>query len=232
MANEIMVPKVDVEKIEQSLLVPDVIQALSGKPPVIKTEQDKLKAVDELQRIKGEIKRLDADRKTFTDPLNAVVKAINERFKLSLNPLSLAEEVYKKAITAWDVAEQERIRKENERLQREAEEKARKEQERLAKAAEKAAAKGDEAKAEELQQKAIQAQEQPVIAPVIQPRKVAGISYKDKWTAVVADLNLVPRDYLIVDQKKLDAVAQATGGTIRIPGVVIKHEKVMSSASR
>jgi hypothetical protein len=273
------IPAIDVEKtsveIRKSLIVPDVTNALIGKLPVIKSAEDKQKRFEELQLIKGEIKRLDTDRKGFTDPLRAIFEKIKARYDETINPLKLAEEVYKKSILAWDEAEAKRIEDENrkarlkaeedarkeearlrkiredqERVQREKEEEARKEAERLEKiaqnarsekarkAAEEAAAKArdDEAKAKaKADERAAQAQEisvAPVTAPTIQPQKTAGQSYRKKWFGEVTDASLVPRNYLEINQKKIDASIHAMDGDIVIPGVTNKFEKIMSAGSK
>lgn len=229
-------PQIDVEKtvknIKESLIVPAVLEALFGKPPVIKNEQDKLKAVDELQQIKGEFKRLDADRKTFTDPIRKTIDAINARYKKTLDPLALAESVYKQSILAWDQAEEKRIKELNDKLEREAKEKQAKEAAKLEKQAQKALESGNEEKAQELQEKAAEVIQAPTNAPVVQPQKTSGISYKTVWSFQVEDAALIPREYLIIDQAKLDRLAQANDGNFNIPGGKCVSKQVMSSRSK
>ena len=50
------------------------------------------------------------------------------------------------------------------------------------------------------------------------------------WKAVVTDPDKVPRDYLIVNQSALDALAKATKGSITIPGV--RFEKTFVNSTR
>lgn len=273
------IPAIDVEKtteaMRKSLMVPDVTQALIGHPPVIKSAEDKQKRFDELQLIKGEIKRLDTDRKSFTDPIRAVFEKIKARYDQTIDPLKLAEEVYKKSILAWDEAESARIAEENrkarekaeadakkeedrlrkiredqERVQREKAEAARKEAERLEKIAqtarsdkarkeaEEASAKKREeeakakAKADERAEQAKEISVAPVTAPVIQAQKTSGQSYRKKWFGEIKDASLIPRNYLEVNQKKVDASIQAMDGDIQIPGVENKFEKIMSAGSK
>lgn len=130
----------------------------------------------------------------------------------------------------WRRKEEEK-RKEAERLAREAakikDAKARAEAEAAAAKAkaeaDKAAAKADERAFEQ----------QNIIAPTAAPKveKVVGVSYRDSWTAVVDDFEKLPNDYKLPDMTKLNKVAQATKGTLTIPGVTWKKEKIISSKS-
>jgi hypothetical protein len=221
---------------EQSLSAPENITTPAaefiGRMPVVKTSADKQVAFDNLQLIKGEIKRLDADRKAFTDPIRKTINAIIERYDLILNPLKAAEVNFKKAIETFDSAEAARIAKENERLRVEAEEKARKEQEKLARQAEKAAEKGNAEKAESLRALAQEKAATPVVAPVIQQEKTKGLSYVDTWDAVVVDKKLIPNDYLIPNIPEIEAFAKRTQGSGVLPGVRFVHRRIVKATSR
>ena len=48
---------------------------------------------------------------------------------------------------------------------------------------------------------------------------VAGMSVRKSWTYEIVDAGLVPREYLMVDEKKLAAVVKAMGEATNIPGV-------------
>jgi hypothetical protein len=221
---------------EQSLTVPEKITTPAaefiGKMPVVKSTEEKRIVFDNLQLIKGEIKRLDADRKAFTDPIRKTINAIIERYDTILNPLKQAETAFKKAIETFDSAEAARIAKENERLRVEAEAKARKEQERLAKQAEKAAEKGNIEKAESLRAQAEEKAALPVVAPVIQQEKTKGLSYVDTWDVVVLDKKIIPTDYLMPDIGGLEAFAKRTQGKGEIPGVRFVHRRIVKATSR
>lgn len=214
------------QKIELSKNVAEFV----SQPVIIKSIESNEIVADQLAQIKGEINRLDADRKTFTKPLDDLKKAIMERYEQAIKPLKQFEINAKNALSQWDYIERARIAKENERLRLEGEEKARKEQEKLSKQAEKAAAKGNEEKAEELRQKSEMVQSAP--APVVQQQKASGISFKTKWRCEVIDPDLIPRSYCMPDQKRLDNVVNAMAGKIEIQGVRIIEEKIVASASR
>ena len=88
------------------------------------------------------------------------------------------------------------------------------------------------AKADERAEQAKEISVAPVTAPVIQAQKTSGQSYRKKWFGEIKDASLIPRNYLEVNQKKVDASIQAMDGDIQIPGVENKFEKIMSAGSK
>jgi hypothetical protein len=121
-------------------------------------------AVDELRGIKAGKKQLEDDRRSFTDPLNAVVKAINDRYRPAVQFHDEAETIVKQAMVAYqnkleaEQAEAKRIAEaaaaaERQRLAEEAAERQRiadAELHRLADEAKAAEAAGDAARAAQL----------------------------------------------------------------------------------
>lgn len=185
-------------------------------------------AADILKNVKAMAKRLEETRKSITSPIDLAKSAVMNLFRAPSDVLVTAEANLKRAMIDYQ-NEQERIRREQEaKLRREAEEKARKEQERLQARAEKAEANGKAEKAEELREQAEQVQ---VVAPVLAPtvQKVDGVSVRKNWKARVVDASLVPRQWLVVDEKKLDQIAKATKGSMDIPGVEFFAEDVLAS---
>lgn len=218
-------------------------------------------AARELQEIKGRAKALDEKRKAITAPLDAAKKAVMDLFRSPLATLEQAESVIKRAIVAWD-SEQERLRKaeemrlrevarkERERLEaeaRKAEEVARKKSEELKLKAEAQAAAGNVEKANALLEKAsatlesasdkaaaLQQQASIVQAPTVvrEQSKVAGISMRTLWRARVVDASLVPREYMLPNETALNKVAEATKGSIKIPGVEIYSEQSVAASRK
>ena len=143
-------------------------------------------------------------------------------------PAVSAEIVVKNKMIVYS-DEQEAIRIEE---QRKIDAKAREEEERkrkeLASRAEKWAAKGKIAKAEELQE---QAEEVEVVAPVIAPKveKVAGVIYSKTYSVDTADINQVPREYLLINFPALNKRAQASKGMAKVTGVTFKCTKKLAS---
>lgn len=218
-------PKVP-EKIDYSKDVTVFINA----PVVIESTEQNLTIADNLAKVKGEIKRLDTDRRSFTDPINKVIDAIIARYNLAINPLKAYEIAAKNVMADWNTRERNRVAKENERLRLQAEEKASKEAERLAARAEKAEAKGNAQKAEELRQMAENVQSAP--APVVQQQKASGVSFKTVWEIEVTDHSLIPVVYMIPDVDRIKKVVNAMAGKMEIPGIRIIEKQVVSSTSR
>jgi hypothetical protein len=185
-------------------------------------------AAETLKAIKGFAAELETARKKITTPLDAAKKAVMDLFRVPATALENAEAKVKGAMLTY-ANEQERIRREQEeKLRIQAEEKARKEREKLEERARKAAESGKSEKATALLE---QAAEVVAVAPVISPRveKVSGISTKTIWKARVRNVALVPREYMVVDESALNKVAQATKGSLAIPGVEFYSEQVMSA---
>jgi len=190
-----------------------------------------------LASVKFTIKKITDRRLAITRPMDAAKKAVMDLFN---EPLKQAEAIktHLDAEIKGYMAEQERIRREEEarireqqrkeqerleRLQREAEERARL-------AAEKgnaAKAAADMAKAEAFAQRAEVAQMSPlVVAPVEVPK---GLQTRSIWKHRVVDAAQVPREYLMVNDKMLAAVATATKGSLHVPGVEFYEEKQLAS---
>jgi hypothetical protein len=190
----------------------------------VKTQGEYLHAGEDLKRIKAAKDRLEKLRKSMTQPLDAAKKAIMDFFRGPEAQLEDAERRIKRAMIAYQ-DEQERIWREE---QRRAEEAARKERERLAAQAQKAAASGKVEKAADLEQRAA-----AVVAPVIhrEPPKVTGVATREVWKFEVTDPAAVPREYLMVDEKKLGAVVRAMKGDTNIPGVRVWSEKSLAAGA-
>jgi hypothetical protein len=142
-----------------------------------------------------------------------------------LKPLTVFERTAKDNAQAWQ-RQQERIRREEElRLQEEA---RRAEQERLAREAEVLAQRGEPELADHVLEQALHAPA-PVIALPRTVPDVKGMSFRAlwKWRPIGGDtpeararaLKLVPREFLKLDEVKLNAYAKAHGASARLPGI-------------
>lgn len=216
---------------------------------------------DQLKIIKAKQKEVDGMRVKMKAPALETCRQIDAFFKGPLDFLSDAEKSYKTAMVAFD-NEQERMRREQQRKvdeaarkeremleqkAREAREKAEREAAELRRQAEAAAAAGRaeeaaklaskatktidkaDAKAEGLEQSAMQ-----VVTPtvVMDAPKVSGITKRVVWFARVVNPNLLPREYLVPNEKALDGIAKATKGEIQIPGVEFYSENLIASGSK
>lgn len=191
---------------------------------VIKTVDGYQQASDYLKSVKGLLRQIEDARTRVTKPLNEALRQVNSQAKEASAPLLTAETQIKRAMLTYS-AEQERIRREE---QRKAEEAARKERERIEAQAAKAAAAGKVERAAQLEERAA-----TVVAPVIQREapKVAGVSMREVWRFEVTDPAAVPREYLTVDEKKIGAVVRALKGDTQIAGVCVWKEKSLASGA-
>ena len=166
----------------------------------------------------AESKCLEYDRK-----VQAAIDEENRRIREA----AAKEEARQRAIKE----EQERVWREKEAArQREAEELARqaresnnaKERARLEAEAEKSRQEAAKA-AEKAAERAQQAAEVFVPAPVIQQekQKVSGSKDITRWDFEITDMNLIPREWFVLDESKIGKFASATKGTVSIPGIRI-----------
>ena len=192
----------------------------------IATMTDYQLAGEELKAIKGRMKELDDLRKSMTRPLDNAKKAVLGFFRPVSDGLSQAENLIKRAMLGYQ-QEQERKRQEEEaRLRKIAEDEQRRRNALATKQAEKARARGNEERAQEILENV------PIIpTPVVlkeQP-KVKGIATREIWKFRVVNVSLLPREYMLPNGKMLLAFAQATKGTIPVPGVEFYSEKIVAA---
>ena len=196
-------------------------------------------ASEDLRRVKTLQKDVEDKRTSITGPLNAAVKAVNDLFRGPKDYLDQAETVLKRAITGWNV-EQEQLaaeartkaeaeaRAERERLEAEQRQQNEEAERKLA-AAQAAAQSGNaedaarlkaEADAAAIQAEATSAAAQVVtIAPTVTaPIAAAGISKRVTYSAEVTDLlalvkavaeGKAPIEAVQADTKFLGAQARA-----------------------
>jgi hypothetical protein len=213
-------------------------------------------AANDLKLIKTKTSELEELRKSLTKPLDESKKRIMDLFRIPLERLVQAENIVKRAMLFWHQKQeqirqekeqklQEMARKEEERLRkikdeqekawREKEEAKREEASRLeaqgkAKEAEKARIEAEKAGAKAAE-RAEQAQEISIPAPTLEPKieKIEGISTKKIWKFRIINVNLIPRDYLIPNEKILGEIARTTSGTLKISGIEFYSEEIITS---
>lgn len=181
-----------------------------------------------LKTIKGAQSKVTAFFAPMKQKAHEAHKAITMQESAMLKPLQDAENSLKRNMLTF-YAEQERIRINAQRkLQAEADEAARKERERLEREASKL--KTPELREQRMEQAA------SVIAPVVQVASVApvvsGQSVRKTWTAKVVDSELVPREWMVVNQSALDAFARSTKGAVKVPGVEFVESMSLASSGR
>ena len=66
-------------------------------------------------------------------------------------------------------------------------------------------------------------------ADTIAPPKASGISVRKKWICKIVDPALIPREYMMPNEKALDAYAQSMKENAKLPGC--EFEEVSSMAA-
>jgi len=193
-------------------------------------------------------KAIETLRKKIIQEPSDFVKVVNNFCKLFMEQLAQTEAVLKKKISDYQYQQEIDRRKREEaarkaaaelqaKLHREAEEANRKAREEAAKKAEEeararaaseaeiAAAKAkaeEDAKAREIQAPVVQAPIIPTESKVTRTETGTAAYQRKTWKAEVTDENLVPREYLVPDIKKINEAVRM--GTRIIPGVRIWEE--------
>lgn len=142
------------------------------------------------------------------------------------DPLDQAERVVKPAMGSY-VAEEERKRREVERVAQEAARKA-EEDARLAEA-EAAERAGDHAEADAMIQAPV------VVPPVVVPSsvpKVAGVASVKVWKWRITNQALIPRQFFVLDETKINGVVRTMKNLAQIPGIEVYPEDEVRGARR
>lgn len=193
---------------------------------VVNTEQ-RTTATNALRDVKAKRKEIEDFFAPSRESAHAAWKAIVANIKSFTDRLDFIERAGKQAVRKYDDEEEAKRLAEQRRLQALADEKARKERERLEKEA--AKLKTPELKQQRLDQAAA------VVAPVVNvpaPEKVKGEATRKTWKARVVDVTLVPREYMTVNQKALDAFALATKGAVKLAGCEMYEESTLAIGGR
>ena len=215
----------------------------------VKSNDDYEKSTAQLKDIKAASKKLEEAKKAMLAPFNEVVTKIRAMFKAPEDALANAEAHLKRSALTY-YTEQERLRKEQERLQQEAIRKAeeaarerarleaqRQAEEEAAKAAAPSAAEDDEWAVPSMEEPAAPAPIVGEVMPVevaipmviIAPPKASGISVRKKWICKIVDPALIPREYMMPNEKALEAYAQSMKENAKLPGC--EFEEVSSMAA-
>ena len=160
-----------------------------------------------LSQVTSTRKRIDALKKRWLDPLNQQVKLIRDDFTAMAAPAAEAEQILRGKVQVYYREKQEAARREEERLRKLAE----KRQER---AVAKAEAKGEEPPAMDIPMPSVAAP-----AKTTRTETGAAVTMRKVWKWRVLDEAQIPREYFVLDEKKLNAVVKA--GLRQIPGVEI-----------
>lgn len=183
----------------------------------VKNQADVDTANVAMLKINRVIKYIEAARKEATRPFMDAKKEVDTQAKDVLNPIQEIFDAMKSKIAVWRKEEQEKIESENRRIaeeNRKAEEAAQAELKRRQNISKAQGGTGENVK--------------PVEAPV-PIKKATALSMTDstkvrkRWVGEVEDETLVPRQFLSVDQKKINEAIRA--GVHEIAGVKIYQKE-------
>lgn len=197
----------------------------------IRTKDDLEDATHQLSEIANVRGKIEARRKFYTEPLNAILRAINAAAKRLDQPWANADLLARTKAKEWQRAEQRRIEEENARREREARQKREAEEKERREAEEKGAPPP------------------PPPAPEPEPvreeapaKSVGTGTFKNEWAWELSDPALkregtdgpvrrsaatkVPDEFWVLDEKKIGKLVKA--GTREIPGVRIFEDVGLS----
>ena len=152
--------------------------------------------------IAGVKKKIELKRKFFTQPLNEQVKKINVMFKEYSNPLSEADRIVRNKMLSYRKVQEEKQRKEQEKLDKEAKKIAKKENIPVEEVME-----GN--KAQEI------------------PKTVGATTIKKVWTFEVEDEARVPRGFLMLDEPRIREAIRK--GIREINGIKIFEKETIAT---
>jgi hypothetical protein len=171
-------------------------------------------------------KRYKLVEERFAEPVSLAHKAHKAMTSLRdsvLSPLKQYEAQIKGQLGTYQMEVERKRREEAERLRRQAEAQA--EADRIAKAQDQMD-KGDLKACEKTLSAPIQVEPVRIVTP--EPPKVAGVSFKDDWRFEIENVNLIPIEYMVPDEKAIARVVKALGSKTNIPGIRVWAEKVVS----
>jgi hypothetical protein len=198
----------------------------------------------DLKTVKLLLKEVEDKRLSITRPLDQAKAGIMDLFRPATNFLTQAETVLTAQLRSWDSkvkAERAAVEAAQRKL-REAEAHKLREQQAAAdavataamEAAREAAAVGANGVAAEKIAEAEQAtaaaqalglEAKLVPAVILAPEaKLADIGRRENWQYRVTDIDLVPREYLCLDEKKVGGVVKAMKRDTAIPGIEVYDE--------
>lgn len=178
-------------------------------------------ACEFLKSVTAMIKEVKDHYKDPKDKAFAAHKAICAAEKKHLTPLEQADKLIRQRISNFVLEEQRKAKEEQARI--EAENRKREEEAKLK-------------QAEELEKAGMTEEAERVINEEIVPVAVAvapkietnnGVSYVDNWTFEITEPNLIPRQFLIPNEKAIGAYVKAMKSEAKIAGVKVFNNKTV-----
>ncbi len=181
---------------------------------VIATVEDVKLANDDLSLISKLKKAMDAKRKSLLDPLKLQADAIRETYTFLMAPVLEASKIYRDKMLAYN-AEQERVRKVQEEINRKRQEAA--EQEMKLKG--------------ELSESVNLVEVTPEVSKSVSTDMGAS-GQRDMWKYEVVDFAQLPDAFKMVDNAQLSAIAKRHHDQKQVPGVRFYNEPIIANRAR
>jgi ATPase subunit of ABC transporter with duplicated ATPase domains len=157
---------------------------------------------------------MESKRKEYLTPHQEEIKSINETYKKYMNPIEEADQLIRSQIINYN-REQDRIRREQEEINR----------------------KRLEAAEAEMKLKGELTEPTKVVEVIPEPAKttrtdIGTASQRDNWKFEVIDIDKVPRKYLMPDTVLLNNIAKKHHDGYPIEGVRFYNEPIINVRSR
>ena len=180
-----------------------------------------------LRMIKTRAGEMNDKRMEITRPMDESKARIMGLFKPIEEKLKNAETIIKRGILSY----QQKIADENRRLQLEADKAAKEAEERRKAAIVRDAEQAMEQGKPELAVAYIEKAEAVYIAPVnvAKERRPEGISMSKIWKYEIVDAAKIPREFLMIDEKKLQKYAANMKDTAKVEGVRFFEDSIISA---
>lgn len=197
---------------------------------VISSDTDATYVAEGVGEIKKVIKSIEAQRLSYTKPLDEAKAKLIQDERKATDPLNAILKVLNKKLVDWTLSQEARRREEAERKRKEELAALEAEKQRQLEIA--AKTDGEEAAraVEEIEKNAARLEVAPIEIKNTVKTDTGGWTTQKRWKAKVVDETLVPREFLIVDTVKLNKYATAMKETAKVPGVEFFFE--MGGVSR
>ena len=189
--------------------------------------------VEHIRRITAVVNGLETERKERDAPFKSALSRFKAAYDKLIDPLEIAKKKLGRMLTAYQ-NEQDRLAKaEAARLKKAEEDAALIEAARIQAIADQARAAGNTGTADAMEAAAEQVVQQAADAPGFAPAPVASVKgvmgatgfMKSVWKFRIVDAKLIPRSYLIPDEKLIGFMVRSKKGATDIPGVEVYEER-------
>lgn len=183
---------------------------------------------------KAHLKLVESERKKIVDPINNALRATNDLFKRITDPLNKIKDQLNSKMQVFADNERKKL-EEQKRIELEEKKKAFEQEAKKAKM--EAIELGSESALEvanNFQNLANKIDLENVeVKQTVRLGSIGTMAERRIWQFKVSDINLIPRQYLMVDEKKINAIKKEFGESGQtIPGIEFYQETSFSATTR